>query len=737
MYFTFRFSLKFGGTTLKKTMILFLSIITILISVAFALNKKSEEDKYYDDIELTSNSTHFFIKDSDISIDDQLSEFASLSKKYNATFIRSDILTENGKTYIYKSGIYSTNYFDQLGIKLASGKIPASNNEFLANYNTEDNNQSGRISNMFSDKKLIFGTLQDFYTKNKMSVNGSYTLISESKDSADILNQISTVFKIPKDELLKATYEQAYGQGTIYLLVLVLSIIIMAIFCLMSAFYPIAKLKEIGVMKLLGFKDIDIWIKLNKVILLIPALFYICTLPIQSFIIPDSNLSYFLELTLVELVVFVLAWVFSLVMLIIIRRYNLSDILKNFFNLKFSLYFSYLLKFFVFVAVVAVIPLLATELNTLHKDLKAKDLYEQQKHYLTLSKFNYVDDEFQESLQGKGKLDSKLINLYKELDTSADIQYVSVSNINATVFNGAKINTSKFKDIEFDDSDDYLIMSANENYMKRIQFKLPTPSSKIYSETEMTYLVPEYLKKDFEKTEFFIRIQLASLLSDNSFENIEDIPIRFIFYPNNENEIFSENIEMIGNNKTFIKNPIIFCINNNTINTSSMFLKNSPLSNPLRIENTKENKLAISEAIINNNLENNSIQFENILSTGFAQELLISQSSVGIWITILCLTISVSVLASYYIILIILASKRKEMIVSRLLGYTFYDRYRNEIFYFFSIYIFGLIEIVILNKQILSMLAYLLLVSIDIFIIFLMVTRYEKGTLSAGLKGDV
>ena len=68
-----------------------------------------------------------------------------------------------------------------------------------------------------------------------------------------------------------------------------------------------------------------------------------------------------MELTLVELVVFVLAWVFSLVMLIIIRRYNLSAILKNFFNLKFSLYFSYLLKFFVFVAVVAVIPLLVTD----------------------------------------------------------------------------------------------------------------------------------------------------------------------------------------------------------------------------------------------------------------------------------------------------------------------------------------------------------------------------------------
>ena len=57
------------------------------------------------------------------------------------------------------------------------------------------------------------------------------------------------------------------------MLVLVLSIIIMAIFCLMSAFYPIAKLKEIGVMKLLGFKDIDIWIKLNKIYIINPCAF--------------------------------------------------------------------------------------------------------------------------------------------------------------------------------------------------------------------------------------------------------------------------------------------------------------------------------------------------------------------------------------------------------------------------------------------------------------------------------
>ena len=43
-----------------------------------------------------------------------------------------------------------------------------------------------------------------------------------------------------------------------------------------------------------------------------------------------------------------------------------------------------------------------------------------------------------------------------------------VSNINATVFNGAKNKyKTNLKNIEFDDSDDYLIMSANENYLKK------------------------------------------------------------------------------------------------------------------------------------------------------------------------------------------------------------------------------------------------------------------------------
>ncbi|MCB5951370.1 DUF1430 domain-containing protein [Enterococcus sp. BWT-B8] len=721
---------------MKKTMISFLCVISILISVAFALNKKSEQDKYFDNIEMSSNATHFFIKDSDVSNEDELAKFTELSKKYEATFIRSDSISEDGNIVLYKSGIYATNYFKQLDLKLANGQVPTKASEFLASFNTGDKKQSGRILNLFADKSLIFGSLEDFYKKNEMSVNGNYTLISDTKDTEDIMSQLASFFNSSKEDMLTANYGKGYGQGTIYLLALIVSLIVMAIFCLMSAFYPISKLKEIGVMKLLGFKNFDIWKSLNNQVLLLPTIFYFLTLPIQFFLIKDSTVPYFIELTLFQFVILVLAFLFSLIMLVVIQRYKFSDMLKNFFNFKFSLYFSYLLKSLVFVSVISVLPLLTKELNTLQRDLQAKEMYEQQKEYLTLSKFSYIGDEFQSELNGNDIVGPKLANLFNELDKTAKAQYISVSSYKGVDFNDDKLNTIKFKNTRYESNDHYFIMYANQNYLENININLPSSLNEIFSGKEPTYLVPEYLKDNFDKSEYIMRFMASAYFPDKSFNQIENIPIKFIFYPNNDTEIFSENIDMIGEDKIFIKNPIIFCINNKNIEDSfGPFLKNSPISNPLRIKDTKENREAITKAIRNNELEKNDLQFANVLSTGFAQELLISQSSVIVWVTILCLSIAVSILASYYIILIILTSKKKEMIVERLLGYTFYERYRNEIFYFVAIYLFGFAEILVLNRQILSLTGYLLLVVADSLIIFLMVKKHEKGALNTALKG--
>ncbi|MDR1521411.1 MAG: DUF1430 domain-containing protein [Streptococcaceae bacterium] len=700
---------------MKKIMISLLCIISLLLSIAFAYSEKARDEQYLDNIEMTKNAIPFFVKDSALSIEEELSEFTKLAKKYQVTIIRTDNLTKNHKQIVYKSGIYAKDYFKKLKIKLVNGRMPQEKDEFLATYDTKNKKQSGKIHDLFTDQPLIFGPLKNFYQKNNnnISVNGTYTLIVKPKYKEAVLKQLSVVFKIAKAKLITPTYGKGYGEGTIYLLASIFSIIILAIFCLMSAFYPISKLKEIGIMKLLGFKSLNIWGQLNNRILMTAIFFFLLTLPLQKIIISESDWPYFLKLTVLELIILAICLLFSMIMLVIIRKFKLADVLKNFFNFRFSLYLSYLLKFLIFVALIATIPLMSKELKILLQELQVKEVYEQEKNYLTLAKLIYKDNEFQEELNGNDIVRKKLFKLYKELEKTASAQYI--------VVHGGRLDE---KDVK---KDAYLLMEANQNYLKKLNFNLPLSLSKLFSGTEPTYLVPISFKKERDKVESFVR-----------FKGVihKDIPVQMIFYQDNDKEFFSENIDKIDQNRGFIKNPIILCLSDNFLNERNSRLTVSALRNPLRILDNKKNRVAIQQAIISNGLENNDVQFKNVLSTGFARELNIAQTSVIAWISILSLSLLTSILASFYIILIILTSKRKEMLVTRLLGYSFFERYRNEIFCFCAIYFFGLVEILILNSHMIALTSYLVLILIDILIIYLMVKKHEKSSLSLALKGE-
>lgn len=717
-------------------MIFFLGIISILISIAFALDENTKEVEYFDTIELNDQSIRFYVKDSDITVEEELTLFTQLSEDYGASFVRTDTLSTTEKIILYKSGIYTSDFYEQLDLNLAEGNLPKNKVEFLATYNTGDKNQTGRIRDIFKDKPFIMGSLEKFYEENEMSVNGVYTLIADSEDSEEILDQLSQLFNLSKEELLTATSLKGYGQGTLYLLAIILMIILIATFSLMSAFYPITRLKEIGVLKLLGYKEIDIWKKLNNHLLLIPSLIYFISIPIQWILIKDTTLDYFIKLTFIQAGLLGLVILFSMIMLIMIQRYKLSDILKDFFNFKFPLYFSYILKFFVFVGVIAVIPLMISELNLLQRDLKAKEIYEEQDQYITLSSYTFIDDESQRERNGDPVVTNKLRDMFFELEVTAEAKFIYIGDFHAPTFEQSQIINTKFENTLYDEKDEYILMWANENYLEKLNIDLPELSDDIISDNEFTYLIPDNLQDEFDKVELFIRLELESTVPIDTYESIENIPIHFVYYPTNNIEIFTENIDMIGNGRTFIKNPIIAYLDNELLEVNKLFLKNRAISNPIRIENTQENLLAIQEAITHNDLEHNSIQFGTVLSTGLAQELFISQTSTIAWISILGLSIAVSILASYYISLIILASKKKQMLVSKILGYSFFDRYQNEIFYFVSIYIFGFIEIYLLNREIISLVAYVLLVIVDILIIYSLVSKHEKKILSLALKGE-
>jgi len=722
---------------MKKTMIILLCIISLLSSIAFAFYEKAHDNERLDKIESNENSTYFYVKGTQVSVDEELEEFSRISQKYQATIIRTDKLFKNSEEINYKSGIYSDGYFKNMEPNLVEGTIPHLDNEFLATYKTGKQNQSGMIRDLFKDYLLIFGDLATFYQENESSVSGNYTLIVATEDKDEVVYQLAIFFGTTKEDLLTPNTGTGYGEGTIFLLSIVFAVIVFAIFCLMNTFYPISRLKEIGVMKLHGFKNFDIWKQLNGKVLMIPVVFYLITIVVQKVFIKDSDIEYFTRLSLIQAGIFVICLLFSLLMLVVIRKFSISSMLKNFFSFRFSLYFSYILKSLMFIGLILTLPLMTREFETLLKELSVRHIYESEEHYLTLSDFQYMDDEFQDFLNGNDVLGNKLTNMYKELEQTAECQYIVTERVQPII--SSDIYTEKWANISFNSNDSYNLVQANKNYLKTLDFDLPLSLANLYNKESLTFLVPDSLKAEENKVEYLVRERSRGFILTNEEEEttkLEDLPVRIIYYPDNNKKIFSENLEMIDIDNGFVQNPIILCLNDNFFSERTSRLQNMALYNPIRILDTEENQKAIKEAILNNGLEQNSVRFGSVLSTGFAQELEISKTSMIAWISIIFLALLVSILASYYIILIILASRKKEMLVSRILGYSIFDRYHNEIFYFAAIYCFGFAQIMITSRQLIPMISYIILILIDMCIIYLMVRIQEGSSLNLALKGE-
>ncbi|HCE12336.1 MAG TPA: hypothetical protein DEQ24_06235, partial [Enterococcus sp.] len=137
----------------------------------------------------------------------------------------------------------------------------------------------------------------------------------------------------------------------------------------------------------------------------------------------------------------------------------------------------------------------------------------------------------------------------------------------------------------------------------------------------------------------------------------------------------------------------------------------------------------------NNELDGNNLIFQNVLDTGYSEIFQMTLSEVSIWLAAILFSILVSVLASYYIVLTILISRQKQVSVLKLLGYSFHQIYKDELFYFGLIYLFGMIELLVLKRSLSSLVMYAVLTFIDFAIIFYLVIKYEKKNIVHILKG--
>lgn len=534
-----------------------------------------------------------------------------------------------------------------------------------------------------------------------------------------------------KNELVSADYRVAFGEGTIYFLTIILSAILLIIFCLMCVFYPISRLKEISVYKLNGYKAFDIWKKLNKDVLIVPIIIFIASIPIQKIVFPTMDLFYFIKLSCVQLILFVGAIGLSFLTLITVKRYSISNMLKNFFDFRISLYISYIIKFAIFVGLVFTIPQLSSEVSRMIKEMQVKEAYQAQEDYVTLASFQLTGDGMQSFMNGTSQFNENLTNMFMDLTKSAKAGFVQSFWYDTE---GLSLFSSEIKmpnDVDTDTEFGYMLL--NDNYYDRLQFDSSVSKEELFDQDSLVIFAPESMKQKEATLKYFGQTQIYSADS-NIKMSADDVCVKY--YKDNRKQIFSESLQLANEDHAFFTNPVFVCLNDKYLKVFSEYLTTQAISNPVRIYDSNENKRAINEGIKKYGLELNNLQFKNVLMSGYKEQIQISQSSSIVWVAILLLVICISILSSYYILLTILISRKKEIFVKKILGYSLFNRYKNEFIYFIMIYIFGLVQIMILSRSFTSMAIYVLLVLLDILIIFRMIYVKETKQLSTMLKGE-
>lgn len=107
---------------MKKSMTILLCTISVLVSLVFGMIAKYNDYLKIDNIGKTEFNFDFYINESTISADSLLNEFSKISKQYDASIIRTDIIDENNKSVTYKSGVFTDTYFEKNNFNLQSGR---------------------------------------------------------------------------------------------------------------------------------------------------------------------------------------------------------------------------------------------------------------------------------------------------------------------------------------------------------------------------------------------------------------------------------------------------------------------------------------------------------------------------------------------------------------------------------------------------------------------------------------
>lgn len=540
--------------------IIFSSIFILLFFIVLSIFVNIDNENFYTHFGFTQKYNNFNVSFRTLPNNNQkieiINKIQDLSEN-KFSIIVNDYINENEK--LKKINLYVCAK-DEFIKEMIPGKINSvenfSNGEryFSTNLKQDKNNISlFSFYNEVEYNMYPFNKIKNDVDILKYDFSVYYSKDLDKKYVEELLNKEFLEYDVSITEMGAEKYDKISDAKNKISYISVVTLIISILFILFNVSYH---LKTVSVLKLNGFKNIDIvkYIFGKDILftfilsLVIPILFTI--LFIGKF---DIRVIEFLIVTIaISILMFLLFITITFLSNIIIDRYSLSDFIKNKNINNLLANVTYLL---LIVSTIIILPLIKENVsNIIESTNKYLQLVKESKDLENISKINVVNDTkrqwefnvFDYYEKKENVINEKIIKVYEDLD-----------NMNVLYRFNDIVLSPNFDNLETENQKSFLAHEINRKYLNETSFY--NNGEKIYVQNdedlnvfmdEKTFNNYKWEKEDFVNFEIKTKIYIFDTvnykkISESRVEDFDNEEYPIFLYTNN-NQIFVKDLTLSG-----------------------------------------------------------------------------------------------------------------------------------------------------------------------------------------------
>lgn len=677
---------------MKRLFIYITLFIMLLMTVVITV---STDKQYYEDVwenfGKSSSSINIYLNDIETDNDTAYNILTETADKYDANIYRSDNEKINENNVIVKS-VYIT-HFDNVynKVPIDKGHIP-DNNELLSGTvlktdtftDNENITSCGVLYSYLNSQNLKIQSLKA-YLDSSNNICGSYVINFEDiSNSSGFIKEIAQKLNKNQDEItLQRTFYKR-SNSTLYYIMYVIYLTALGLFFLLSTFFIVKQFKKIGIYKILGYDNMAVWndiflpfLKVEIVIsALMTALIRIMTNVPRSTLI---HLCYAFALTIL------LTLIVSLVFYGLIRRYTISSLIKKKSPANLIVKLNFVVRSILLIAVSTITLSAVNGFAEVKNEYRRYSKWEEYGKKYAVFNFSFLSEDHSDIINNTHLREQKQAELYDLIDDSG-AAYVKLLEIypKKSFVNLEGVNLSEI-------SDNYrlLIMNINNNYLDTLTLKdIEGNVIKIDSSEESgIILIPESKATDetLKNICSYYRpytVNSSERYAGEKIAETKNKDTKILYYQDNKSFFTFSNTIKTNDNYT-INSPVfnVITTNNATFLQKSDILGSNETS-PLKIDISNTTPDAVYNElyplIVKCGLDKNIDKLSSISSI-FEDKIESIKKSIVIYFGVSIILFMISIWVSYQTVKMIINLNKKKFGVKILLGYTFFDNYRNTI----------------------------------------------------------